>query len=56
MQIGLKITSKIWFGPFGPVVRTRLQSVWFTWRGSHRELGVSDMLPKQGLALGEKLH
>lgn len=56
MQIVLKITSKIWFGPCGPVVRTRLQSVWFTWRGSRRELGVSDILPKQGLAPGEKLH
>lgn len=56
VQIGLKITSRSWFGLFGPAVSTRLQSVWFSWRGSHRELGVSDILPKQGLALGEKLH
>lgn len=36
MQIKLKITSRIWLGPFGSVVGVRLQCVWFAWRGSHR--------------------
>lgn len=37
VQRGLKIRSKIWFGPCVPVVSSRLQSVWFTRGRSRRD-------------------